>query len=80
MPKVGSQFHRLNLLDVLGRRRRKLIGHRLQRTVIDEDNLSRQRVLAEDGIDLLDKKPSRRPIVEDRHQNREWEEGREFRA
>ena len=37
-------------------------------------------MLAEDGIELLDKKPSRRPIVEDRHQNREWKQGREFCA
>ncbi|WP_425156238.1 hypothetical protein [Candidatus Binatus sp.] len=35
-------------------------------------------MLPEDGIDLLDKKPSRRPIVEDWHQNRE--QGREFCA
>jgi len=26
----------------------------------------------EDGIDPLDKKPGRRPIVEDRHQDRQW--------
>jgi hypothetical protein len=47
-----------------------LLGHWLQRAVIDEDDLSRQRVPAEDGIEPLDKKPSRRPIVENRHQNR----------
>jgi len=70
MSKVGSQFHDLDLLYILGQSRGKLIGHWLQRAVIDEDDLSCQPVPAEDGIDPLDKKPSRRPIVEDRHQNR----------
>jgi hypothetical protein len=47
-----------------------LIGHWLQRAVIDEDDLSCQPVLAEDGIEPIDKKPGRRPIVEDWHQDR----------
>ena len=70
MPKVGSQFQTLDLLYMLGRSRGKLLGHWLERAVIDEDDLSGPRVPAEDGIELLDKKPRRRPIVEDRHQNR----------
>ena len=70
MSKVGSQFHTLDLQYVLGRSRGKLLGQRLQRSVIDEDDLSCQRVLAEDGIEPLHKKPGRYPIVEDRHQNR----------
>jgi hypothetical protein len=70
VPKVGSQFHTLDPLYVPRGSSGKLLGHWLQRTVIDEDDLSRQRVLTKDGIDLLDKKPGRRPIVEDRHQNR----------
>lgn len=74
MPKVGSQFQTLDLLYVLGRSRGKLLGHWLQRAVINEDDASCQRVLAEDGIKLLDKKASRRPIVEDRHQNRQWKQ------
>ena len=70
MPKVGPQFHTLDLLYVLGRSSEKLLGHWLQRTVIDENNPSRQSMLTEDGIELLDKEPRRRPVVEDRHQNR----------
>ncbi len=70
VPKVGSQFQTLDPFYVLGWSSGKLLGHWLQRAVIDEDDLSRQRVLAEDGIELLDKKPSRCPIVENRHQNR----------
>ena len=41
--------------------------------------LTAQRIFAEDGIDPLDKKLGRRPIVEDRHQNCQWEPGRKFR-
>ena len=36
-------------------------------------------MFAEDGIDPLDKKLSRRPIVEDRHQDCQWKQGRKFR-
>ena len=78
MPKVGSQFHTLDLLDVLGRRRGESIGHSLERSVIDEDDLSGQPVLAENGIEPLDKKPSCGPIVENRHQDRQWEQGEKF--
>jgi hypothetical protein len=78
VPKVGSQFHTLDLLDVLGRSREKFIRHSLQRAVIDEDDPSGQPVLAEDGIEPLDQKPCRRPIVEDRHQYRQWKQREKF--
>ena len=80
MPKVGSQFHTLDLLDVLGRSREKFIRHSLKRAVIDEDDLSCQPVLAENGIEPLDQKPGRRPVVEDRHQDRQWKQREKFYA
>jgi hypothetical protein len=80
VPQVGSQFHTMDLLDVLGRSREKFIRHSLQRAVIDEYDLSCQPVLAENGIDALDQKPGRRPIVEDRHQDRQWKQSEKFCA
>jgi hypothetical protein len=80
VPKVGSQIHTLDLLYIPGRSCGKLLRHRLQRAVIDENDLCGQRVLAEDRIELLDEKPDRRPVVEDRHQNREWKQREKFCA
>jgi hypothetical protein len=57
-----------------------MIGHGLQRPVIDEDDLSRQPMLAEGGVELLDKKASGSPIVEDRHQDRKWGQSEKFGA
>ena len=41
--------------------------------------MTAQCMFAEDGIDPLGKKLSRRPIVEDRHQNRQWKQVEKYR-
>ena len=40
MPKVGSQFHALDLLYIPGRNFRKLLWHLLQRTVVDKEDVT----------------------------------------
>ena len=70
VPQIGFQFHTLDLLYVFWWSCRKLFRRCLKRTVIYEDDLTCQCVLAEDGIEPLNKKPSGLPIVKDRDQNR----------
>ena len=62
---------RLDLRYVVGWNFWKLLWHCPQRAVVDRQQMTAQCVLAEDGIELLDKKLGGRPIVENRHQNRQ---------